>query len=71
MTEGEIDNLLHYVPIAMRSSAVNDWERKFLISIAGRMKRGAFRPSAKQLPILKWIIDNFKEQNLGSEVTED
>lgn len=66
----ETDNLLHFVPIVMRSETVNDWERQFLISIAGRMKRGAFQPSQKQLPILRRIVERFKDATLRDELIE-
>lgn len=71
MTEGEVDNLLHFVPHAMRSGCVTQWERKFLISIAGRMRRGSFRPTSKQVRTLAPIIAKFKKQSLASEARGD
>lgn len=71
MKAAEVENVLHYVPIIMRSAEVSEWERQFCISIAGRMKRGAFSPSDKQLGVLKRLVDRFKEANLRFDVIED
>ena len=59
-SQGEIDTLLHYVPIIIRAPDLSDWERKFCISIAGRLKRGAFSPSEKQIGVLRRIVAAFK-----------
>lgn len=58
-TQDEIDNLLHYVPILIRSD-LSDWEREFCISIAGRMKRGTFTPSEKQIDVLRRLVSEFQ-----------
>lgn len=67
LSRAEIENLLHLVKFARRSSVVNEWERTFLITVTARMNGGAFWPSHKQLPILARIIDKFKAASLTDD----
>ena len=56
---------LTYVPLLVRSDLVNDWERKFCISIAGRMKRGATVLTKKQEQVLVRLADRFRDAAFG------
>lgn len=69
-THGEVDRLLIYMPIITRAGGINEWERKFCISIAGRMKRGAFVPTEKQIATMKRIVGDFQDQTMGDDVVE-
>lgn len=63
-------DLLTYVPLLIRSSLVSDWERKFCISIAGRMKRQRVVLTEKQKRVLKPLVDRFRDHAYG-DLTED
>ena len=69
-TQGEIDNLLHYVPIVIRAPDLSKWERDFCISIAGRLKRGAFTPSEKQIGVLRRIVTDFQSAMRDDSLVE-
>lgn len=58
--QGEVDQLLVYIPIVMRSSGISDWARQFCISIVGRTKRGRFTPTEKQIGVMRRLVDDFK-----------
>ena len=56
----EADNLLNYMPHAVRSGSVNEWERKFCASMIARQNRKAFRPTEKQIKTMAAIVEKFK-----------
>lgn len=62
ITQEERDQFAQYVPLLVASDVVTDWERTFCISIAGRLKRGAWWPTEKQAPILRRLVDKFKQK---------
>ena len=68
----DVDLLLHYMPIIMRSGGISDWERNFCISVVGAGKRRAFTPSAKQIAVMQRIVDGFRESTMrhDDDVTE-
>ena len=59
-TPGEIAQLLGYMPIIVRASGISDWEREFCVSICGRIKRGAFIPSEKQIGVMRRVVEKFQ-----------
>lgn len=70
MTE-EDANLLHYMPIIVRSSGITEWERSFCASIIARSRRSAFTPSDRQRRTMRGIVRAFKERALrDDDVTE-
>ena len=70
-SEGETDRLLGYMPIIARAPDITDWERKFAISIAGRLKRSpGFRPSGKQVSVMTRIVDKFQREALAGDIVE-
>lgn len=66
-TQGEIDVLVGYMPHIVRSGGVSAWERKFAASIIARTRKGAFRPSAKQLAHMRRIVRGFQERTLRED----
>ena len=60
----EIARLLHYMPIICAAPDISDWERQFAISIAGRLKRGAFNPSEKQVSVMTSIVARFQAETM-------
>lgn len=72
MTQGEVDRLLGYMPIICGFGGISKADRDFCISICGRLKRGAFSPSGKQIYVMKRIVAAFQERlrDDGGEVTE-
>ena len=68
MSDEETGLLLHYMPLCVRSSTVNEWERKFCASIIAQTRKGR-RPTAKQIPIMRRIVDDFRDAMLS--VTDD
>lgn len=59
-TPGEIDQLLSYMPIIMRAPGISDWSRQFCISIVGRTKRAAFKPTDKQIGVMRRLVEEFQ-----------
>lgn len=59
-SQGEIARLLGYMPIIVRASGISDWERDFCISICGRIKRGAFTPTEKQIGVMRRVVEKFQ-----------
>ena len=59
-SHAEVDRLLGYMPIITRASDLSDWERQFCISIVGRIRRGAFCPTDKQIRVMTRIVDAFQ-----------
>lgn len=58
-SQGEIDLLLGYMPLICRSRC-SDFDRKFAISMTGRMKRGPVRPTEKQIKVMRRMADDFR-----------
>lgn len=62
VAQNEVSQLLHWMPIIVKAPDVPDWDRKFCASITGRMRRGAFAPSPKQLAVMRKIVDRFGQR---------
>lgn len=62
-TREEIDRLLHYMPLVVRSR-VNDASRKFCASIIARSKRGPINPTPKQVEWMRSLVDRFQADKL-------
>lgn len=67
---GELEMLLHYMPIIVRGSTVNDWERQFCASIIARSRRARFAPSQKQISVMRRLVDRFKDDALRDDVID-
>ena len=63
----EVDRLLGYMPIIIRAPDISDWERQFCISIVGRIRRGAFCPTDKQIRVMTRIVDEFQTAVMTDE----
>lgn len=63
MKSNEAELLLHYMPIAIRSESVTDWERKFCASIIAQDRRGR-APTEKQIRVMHKIVDAFKASTM-------
>lgn len=59
-TDGEVAQLLGYMPIIMRSGGISEWSREFCVSIVGRCKRGAFTPTDKQIGVMRRMVSEFQ-----------
>ena len=57
----ETDLLIHYMPIIVRAAGLSDWEREFCIVACGKIKRGAWRPSEKQIVVMRRMHAKFLE----------
>ncbi len=55
----EIDELLERARCALRRGELDQWERRFVLSLLGRAKRGgpSWRPSPKQAAALRRLIE--------------
>jgi hypothetical protein len=62
------DNLLHYMPILVRSSIVTEWERDFCVSMVHRSKKGPFIASEKQMTIMARIVDKFQRATMAEDL---
>jgi hypothetical protein len=63
----EIDRLLRYMPIIVMDGGVTEWERQFCATMIRRNRSGSFRPSPKQMPILKRIVDSFQKRTMTQD----
>lgn len=69
-TPGEIDLLLTYMPIIICAPDQTDWTRKFCASVISRTKRGAFRPSEKQVGVMRRMVADFQKSLRDDDVVE-
>lgn len=58
-TQGEIDLLIHHMPMIVRAPGLSDWERQFAISACAKIKRGAWVPSPKQIGVMRRMHEKF------------
>lgn len=65
----EMDNLLHYMPIIVRSAGLSQYDRKFCASVIAKSRAGHFVPSGKQLSIMRRIVRQFQAATMG-DLTE-
>ncbi len=70
-TDGETAVLVHYLPHVVRSAGLSDWERKFCASLIARSKRGGWTPTAKQVRVLRRLVDNFRTAAFSEPLTEE
>lgn len=67
-SSGEVQRLIGYMPIVVRSETPTEWERKFCASMIRQNNRGAFDPSEKQISIMQRIVSKFqKDAMLGDD----
>ena len=59
--------LLHYMPIIVRSASISDWERKFCASMITRARRTAFEPTEKQVAVMQRIVTAFQAEVLRDD----
>jgi hypothetical protein len=64
----EADQLIGWMPIAVRAPGLSEFERGFCISILGREKRGGLVPSEKQMGVMRRIVERVRAQALGEVV---
>jgi hypothetical protein len=60
-SQGEIDLLIHYMPQIVRAPGLSDWERQFCVSACGKIKRGAWQPSDKQISVMRRLHAKFTD----------
>jgi hypothetical protein len=53
---GEVDRLLHWMPILVGEAAMLPWDRTFCASMIQRARGGRFDPSAKQIRQMQRIV---------------
>ncbi|SFI08415.1 hypothetical protein [Albimonas pacifica] len=52
-----LDELLFWLPSAIKNPEATAWERKFCVSILGQSKRPQWKPSAAQRRTIEGIIE--------------
>lgn len=67
---GELEMLIHYMPIIVRGSTVTDWERQFCASVIARSRRSGFAPSEKQITIMRRLVDTFRDATLHDDIID-
>lgn len=70
-TTSEIERLLHYMQIIVRSDGISDWERKFCASMVAAQRRRGFLASSKQIACMSRIVKEFQNRELRDDVIED
>lgn len=68
-SDGEVGQLLVYMPILVRATEVSDWERKFCASMIAQSRRGR-PPSEKQIGVMRRLVDKFKDTLRGDALVE-
>ena len=58
--DGEVGQLLVYMPILVRSSEVTEWERNFCASIIHQTRGSGRPPSDKQIGIMRRLVAKFQ-----------
>jgi hypothetical protein len=59
-SRAEVERLIHWMPIIVRSHRLTDWERQFCASIVSRSRAGRFEPTARQVGIMAEIERKFR-----------
>lgn len=68
----EVQHLIHYMPLAVQSGAVTDWERTFCASIIHKSRQRQFQPTRKQIDVMRRIVTKFQDAHMRDEpLTED
>jgi hypothetical protein len=67
---GEMQLLLHYMPILVRAPGLSDWERTFCASITARRRGGAVRWSGKQIATMRRLVARFRAAAVDDPVIE-
>lgn len=60
----EVERLIRFLPVIVRSDAVSDWEREFCISILSRNQKGRWLPSQRQAAVMRRVVDAFVRREL-------
>lgn len=55
LATSELERLLHHMP-TVAEKATNEWTANFARSIVRQSRRRGWRPSAKQLPIIRQLV---------------
>jgi hypothetical protein len=63
----KIDRLLHWMPIVVRAEGLSAWERVFCASIVARSRAGPWRPSARQIAVMRRIVSTFQARTLRAD----
>lgn len=64
---GEVQLLLHYMPIVIRAPGLSDWDRQFCASILGQKRKGFSRWSDKQIATMRRLVDRFRAMAMTDE----
>jgi hypothetical protein len=67
---GEIVVLIGYLPFLVRDGGISDWERRFCVSLLRAHRRGEFRPSVRQIDVLRGLVRDFRARSMREEVIE-
>lgn len=57
--------LIHYMPLVVGAPWLSDWERSFCASIVAKARSGRFRPSARQLAVMRPLVARFRREAFG------
>ena len=63
----EVAQLVHYMPIIVRSAGITDWERTFCASIIHKSRSTRFQPSEKQIDTMRRIVSKFQDEHMRDE----
>ena len=64
---GEVDRLLGWIRVMVRSEALLPWDRTFCASILRRAQGGRFQPSAKQIRVMQRLVRAFCRSALAAQ----
>lgn len=70
VSEAEIDRLLHWMPIILRSFGITEWERTFCASMVAKSKRKRFQPSEKEAAAMRKVVDAYVRSTLSAKAKE-
>lgn len=70
MADVETAILVDWLRVAVRSSNVTEWERRFCASVIARSRRGGFEPTLGQLSVMRQIAEAQREAAFGEEVVD-
>ena len=60
----EVQRLLGYMPVIVRSPGISEWERTFCASIIRQGSQRAFWPSDGQARVMTRIVGDFQERTM-------
>ncbi|MBC7157381.1 MAG: hypothetical protein H5U20_07685 [Rhodobacteraceae bacterium] len=71
LTDGERLVLVHRMAILVREPGLTEWERSFAASIVAADRRGRFRPSEKQVGVMRRIVADHNARTLRPDADPD